>query len=210
MIRRRRSIRGVLIRAIVIIISASIIIISRSAPRTEMVATTRTVSVIGIAIRSASISVPVLVVIPVPVIVIIVITARVGSLSLVLFSAITVTNKMSSASTIITNRRFFHSRSLGTVVGIINRRGRCSLCLGQVNTKLSNLVCKLLNGLVRIGRRSSHHLPSFPSEGYFNSIIQGTRNSSLNINTILRAQTLNIKLFNKISRENTIWVYFLL
>src|SRR6185437_10186180 len=71
MIRRRRSIRGVLIRAIVIIISASIIIIPKLAPRAEIVVATRTVSVIRIAIRSASISVPILVVIPVPVIVII-------------------------------------------------------------------------------------------------------------------------------------------
>src|SRR6185437_6687696 len=109
MIRRRRSIRGVLIRAIVIIISASIIIIPRLAPRTEIVAAARTISVIGIAIRGASISVPILVVIPVPVIVIIIITAGVESLSLVLFSTITITNKMSSASTIITNRRLFHS-----------------------------------------------------------------------------------------------------
>src|SRR6185437_4876695 len=107
MIRRRRSIRGVLIRAIVIIISASIIIIPRLAPRTEIVAAVRMVSVIGIVIRSVSISVPILVVIPVPVIVIV--TARVGSLSLVLFSTITITNKMSSVFTIITNRRLFHS-----------------------------------------------------------------------------------------------------
>src|SRR6185437_2076603 len=95
MIRRRRSIRGVLIRAIVIIISASIIIIPRLAPRTEIVVAARTVSVVGIAIRSASISVPILVVIPALVIVII-ITARVGSLSLVLLSTITIANKMSS------------------------------------------------------------------------------------------------------------------
>src|SRR6185437_3515248 len=102
----------------------------RLTPRTVIVTTAGTVSVIGIAIRSASISVPILVVIPVPVIVIVIITTRVGSLSLVLFSTITITNKMSSASTIITNRRFFHSMSLSTVVSIINRRGRCSLCLG--------------------------------------------------------------------------------
>src|SRR6185437_15689607 len=191
----------------IIIISASI---PRLTPRTVIVTTAGTVSVIGIAIRSASISVPVLIVIPVPVIVITVITARVGSLSLVLFSAITVTNKMSSASTIVTNRRFFYLRGLSTVISIINRRGRCSLCLGQVNTKFSNLVCKLLNGLVRIGRRSSHHFPSFPSEGYFNSIIQGTRNSSLNINTILRAQAFNKKLFDEVSQKGTVWVHFLL